>query len=96
MGLEDRRHRVAILRPRLAEYVMQSVRKGSHVLIEGSLISSTFERANGKGKKTGTEKTTSWSIRADSVHKLDRGEPEHEAATPSVAESSETRDAASF
>jgi single-strand DNA-binding protein len=89
-------HRIAIFRPRFAEYVMQSVRKGSHVLIEGSLISSTFERANGKGKKAGTEKITSWSIRADSVRKLDRGEPEPEAPTPSAEESSETRDAASL
>jgi len=89
-------HRIAIFRPRLAEYVMQSVRKGSRVLIEGSLISSTYERADGKGKMVGTEKITSWSIRADSVRKLDRGEPEPEAATPSAQESPETSDAASL
>ncbi|HWO30182.1 MAG TPA: hypothetical protein VNO32_15425 [Candidatus Acidoferrum sp.] len=68
----------------------------SHVLSEGSLISSTFERASGKGKKAGTEKITSWSIRADSVRRLDRGEPEPEAATPSGEESPETSDAASL
>lgn len=72
-------HRISIFRPRLAEYVLQSIRKGSHVLIEGSLVSSTFERANGKGKKAATAKITSWSIRADVVRKLDRGEPEPEA-----------------
>ncbi|MGA8144274.1 MAG: single-stranded DNA-binding protein [Candidatus Acidiferrales bacterium] len=80
-------HRVAIFRPRLADYVLQSIRKGSHVLVEGSLISSTFERANGKGKKAATAKITSWSIRADSVRKLDRGEPE-----PEVSASSQTPD----
>ena len=74
-------HRVCIFRPRLAEYVLQSVKKGSHVLVEGSLISSTYDKANGKGKKAATAKITSWSIRADVVRKLDRGEPEPEAIT---------------
>src|SRR5580658_5117676 len=58
-------HRVAIFRPRLSEFVIANVKKGSHILVEGSLISSTYERANGKGKKAGTVKLTSWSIRAD-------------------------------
>src|SRR6202035_5220964 len=72
-------HRVSIFRPRLAEYVAENIRKGSHVLIEGSLISSIYERpaGNGKGKKA-VEKITSWSIRADAVRRLDRGEPESE------------------
>jgi single stranded DNA-binding protein len=74
-------HRVCIFRPRLAEYVLQSIKKGSHVLIEGSLISSTYDKANGKGKKAITAKITSWSIRADVVRRLDRGEPEPEATT---------------
>ena len=74
-------HRVCIFRPRLAEYVLESIKKGSHVLIEGSLISSTYDRLNGKGKKATITKITSWSIRADVVRKLDRGEPEPEAVT---------------
>ncbi len=69
-------HRVAIFRPRLAEYILATIQKGAHVLIEGCLVSSTYERANGKGKKATTAKITSWSIRADVVRKLDRGEPE--------------------
>lgn len=81
-------HRISIFRPRLAEYVLQSVQKGSHVLIEGSLTSSTFERASGKGKKTQPEKITSWFIRADVVRKLDRGEPEPEVI-PSNSQASE-------
>ncbi|PYU82907.1 MAG: hypothetical protein DMG50_09885 [Acidobacteria bacterium] len=72
-------HRVAIFRPRLAEAVLTNVKKGAHVLVEGTLISSTYEQANGKGKKAKTAKITSWSIRADVVRKLDRGEPEPEA-----------------
>ena len=70
-------HRVAIFRTRLAQYVLDNIRKGSHVLIEGSLISSIYERP-GKGKKAATTKITSWSIRADAVRRLDRGEPEPE------------------
>ena len=49
-------HRVCIFRPRLADYVLQSIKKGSHVLVEGSLISSTYEKPNGKGKKATTAK----------------------------------------
>jgi single-strand DNA-binding protein len=92
-------HRICIFRPRLAEYVLTAIKKGSHVLIEGSLISSTYERANGKGKKATTAKITSWSIRADVVRKLDRGEPEPEATASSSdasGQGSEPSDAPSF
>lgn len=75
-------HRVCVFRPRLADYVLQNITKGSHILVDGSLISSTYERPNGKGKKAATTKLTSWSIRADAVRKLDRGEPELEPAAP--------------
>jgi len=72
-------HRISIFRPRLAEHVLAAVKKGSHVLVEGSLVSSTYEIANGKSKKAKGTKVTSWSIRADIVRKLDRGEPDPEA-----------------
>jgi single stranded DNA-binding protein len=75
-------HRICVFRPRLAEYVLTAIKKGVHVLIEGSLVSSTYEKPNGKDKKSTTAKITSWSIRADAVRKLDRGEPEPEAVTP--------------
>ena len=71
-------HRVCVFRPRLAEYVVTTIKKGSHVLVEGSLVSTTYERGNGKGKKAKTNKQTFWCIRADVVRKLDRGEPEPE------------------
>ena len=82
-------HRVCIFWPRLAEYVLQTVKKSSHGLIEGSLISSTFEKPNGKGKKATTAKITSWSIRADVLRRLDRGEPEPEAIAPNSDASEE-------
>jgi len=69
------------------------------VLVEGSLISSTYEQANGKGKKAKTAKITSWSIRADVVCKLDRGEPEPEApasGSDAAVLSSDTSDQAPF
>jgi len=75
-------HRICVFRPRLAEYVLTSVKKGAHVLIEGSLVSSTYETSNGKGKKSKAAKITSWSIRAEVVRKLDRGEPEPEVNVP--------------
>jgi single stranded DNA-binding protein len=79
-------HRICVFRPRLAEYVATAIKKGSHVLVEGELVSSTYERPNGKGKKSATTKFTSWSIHADLVRKLDRGETEPEVhASGSVA-----------
>ncbi len=69
-------HRVAIFRPRLAEAVLTNIKKGAHVLVEGNLVSSTYEQANGKAKKVKSAKITSWSIRADVVRKLDRAQPE--------------------
>jgi single-strand DNA-binding protein len=85
-------HRVSIFRPRLAEHVLESVKKGAHVLIEGSLVSSTYERSNGKGKKAATAKITSWTIRADVVRKLDRGEPEPQAPATGNGAAGESAD----
>ena len=73
-------HRISVFRPRLAEHVLDSVKEGSHVLVEGSLVSSVYEVANGKGKKAKGAKVISWTIRADVIRKLDRGEPEPDAA----------------
>lgn len=86
-------HRVSIFRPRLAEHVAAAIKKGAHVLVEGSLVSSTYEVPNGKGKKAKAAKVTSWSIRADVVRKLDRGEPEPGAGTPNSADPAAPSDA---
>ena len=69
-------HRVVVFRPLLAERVAATIKRGAHVLVEGSLVSSSYEQPNGKGKKSKTTKITSWSIRADVVRKLDRSEQE--------------------
>jgi single stranded DNA-binding protein len=92
-------HRVCVFRPQLAERVATAIKKGSHVLVEGELVSSTYERPNGKSKKSATTKITSWSIRADVVRKLDRGEPEPEvfvSGSDPSEHSPEAPDAAPF
>jgi hypothetical protein len=63
------------------------------MLAEVSLLSSTFERGNGKGKKAKTNKQTWWCIRANGVRKLDRGKPGSETAVSGFAASSEALDA---
>ena len=92
-------HRIAVFRPRLAEHVLSTVKKGAHVLVEGSLVSSTYEQPNGKSKKSKAAKITSWSIRAEVVRKLDRNEPEPQvpASVSDAAEpTSDTTDGAHF
>ncbi len=66
---------------------------GSLILVEGSLVSTTYERGNGKGKKAKTNKQTFWCIRADVVRKLGRGEPEPETVTSGSTASNEALDA---
>jgi hypothetical protein len=90
VGLEDRvasrlRFPLAARRIRL-----DTIKKGSHMLVEGSLISTTYERGNVKSKKAKTNKQTFWCIRADVVRKLDRGEPEPETVACGSAPSSDT------
>ncbi len=88
-----------IFRPRLAEHIAAAVKKGAHVLVEGSLVSSTYEVANGKGKKAKGSKVTSWSIRADVVRKLDRTETEPEgtpSGSPDPGATSDASDAVPF
>jgi single-strand DNA-binding protein len=74
-------HRIVLFQPLLAERVAATIKKGAHVLVEGSLVSSTYEQSNGKGKKSKAAKITSWSIRADVVRRLDRGEQVPQAPT---------------
>jgi len=53
----------------LCERVAASLHQGDHVLVEGTLVSSTYQREYGKGKKATTVKRTLWQIRADSIRK---------------------------
>ena len=62
----------------LGERVAASLHQGDHVLVEGTLVSSSYAREYGKGKKATTVKHTVWQIRADSIRKLNRGEKEPE------------------
>lgn len=80
-------HRVTVFRPRLAANVLATIKKGAHVLVEGSLVSSTYEQPAGNSKKNGAAKLRSWSIRADAVRKLDRGEAEPAPADTQPEES---------
>jgi single stranded DNA-binding protein len=82
-------HRVVVFRPRLAEHVAATIKKGAHILVEGSLVSSTYVPSNGKSKKAKAAKITSWSIRAAVVRKLDRGEPEPDASAATEAPESD-------
>lgn len=60
----------------LAEVVGNHLRKGTHVLIEGSLHYSTFEK--------GDQKLTRSQIRASAVRKLDRPEKQEAVPPPTV------------
>jgi single-strand DNA-binding protein len=89
-------HRVSIFRPRLAEHVAATIKKGAHVLVEGELVSSTYERPNGKSKNSATTKITSWLIRADVVRKLDRAAEPEAALTPADRGDASEPDGPSF
>ena len=69
------------------------LRRGDHVVITGSLVSSKYEREVSKGKKPTTLKLTSWQIRANTLRKLNRAVKEPEAV---VSGSSEEASAAPF
>jgi single-strand DNA-binding protein len=75
----------------LGERVAVSLRQGDHVLVEGTLVSSSYDREYGKGKKATTVKHTLWHIRADSIRKLNRAEKEPEtiASTSDLATASQ-------
>ena len=81
----------------LGERVAASLRQGDHVLVEGTLVSSSYEREIGKGKKATTVKQTVWQIRADAIRKLNRGEKEPEApASGSATGTTESPEDAPF
>jgi single-stranded DNA-binding protein len=76
-------HRVVAFN-RLGESIVDTLRKGDHVLVDGQLVSSKYERENGKSKKAkAAQFAIFWSVRANSVRRLSRAEAESPAPAPS-------------
>jgi len=66
--------------------VYKRLRKGDHVLVDGQLGSSKYERENRKPKKVKAAKfAIFWSARANSIRRLSRAEAE----VPATAGASE-------
>ena len=69
-------HRVVAFN-RLGESLADALHKGDHVLVDGQLVSSKYERENGKSKKAKASKVDIfWSVRANSIRRLSRAESE--------------------
>ena len=50
--------------------------EGDHIYVEGTLVSSTFEKEFGKGKSKITVPFKAWQVKADSIRKLNRAKKE--------------------
>jgi single stranded DNA-binding protein len=75
-------HRVVAFN-RLGESIADTLHKGDHVLVDGQLVSSKYERENGKSKKAkAAQFAIFWSVRANSVRRLSRAEAESPAPAP--------------
>jgi single-stranded DNA-binding protein len=71
----------------------ETLHKGDHVLVDGLLVSSTYNRENSKSKKAKAAKVTVfWSIRANSVRRLSRAEAEVQTAALSTEGGAELGD----
>jgi single stranded DNA-binding protein len=82
-------HRVVAFN-RLGESIADTLHKGDHVLVDGQLVSSKYERENGKSKKAkATKFAIFWTVRANSVRRLSRAEAEVPALAPTAAPASE-------
>ena len=79
---------------RLGESIADALHKGNHVLVDGLLVSSKYERENGKSKKAKAAKVAVfWSVRANSVRRLSRAEAEAPVAASSPEAGSESGEA---
>ena len=86
-------HRVVAFN-RLGESIADTLHKGDHVLVDGILVSSKYERENGKSKKAKAAKlVVFWSVRANSVRRLSRAEAEVPTVAPTPDASAEPGDA---
>ena len=85
-------HRVVAFN-RLGAALADTLHKGDHVLVDGMLVSSKYERENGKSKKAKAAKVSFWSVCANSVRRLSRAEAEPPTAT-AASDASDATDAA--
>ena len=87
-------HRIVLFRPRLADHVARTIKKGDHVLVDGQLVSSKYEPENGKSKRAKAAKVTVfWSVRANSVRRLSCAEAEIPSQASSAEAGAESGDA---
>ena len=85
-------HRVVAFN-RLGESLADALDKGDHVLVDGMLVSTKYERENGKPKKAKAAKVTVfWSVRANCVRRLSRAEAEVPTAAPSAQPAADSGD----
>jgi single-strand DNA-binding protein len=56
----------------LGEYAAAKLKKGDHIYIEGTLVSSVYDKKVGKGKNVTSVQITFWQVKAQSIRKLDR------------------------
>ena len=56
----------------LGEYAAAKLRKGDHIYVEGTLVSSAYDKDFGKGKSKITVPLKAWQVKADSIRKLNR------------------------
>ncbi len=56
----------------LGEYAAAMLRKSDHIYVEGTLVSSTYQKEFGKAKNKITVPLKTWQVKADSIRKLNR------------------------
>jgi len=77
-------HRIAIFRPRLADSVLNTIKKGAHVLVEASSSAAPTSARTARARSRRRPRSRLGCIRADVVRKLDASTPP-EAASASAA-----------
>ncbi|MGB2590699.1 MAG: single-stranded DNA-binding protein [Candidatus Acidiferrum sp.] len=66
----------------LGEYAAGKLKKGDHLYVEGTLVSSTYEKEVGKGKNKSTVTLTGWQVKVQSIRKLNRSKSAKPASAP--------------
>ena len=73
----------------LGEYAAGKLKKGDHVYVEGTLVSSTYSKIVGKGKNKTNVTITGWQVKAQSIRKLTTTKGGAAPPVPSEPEPSE-------